>query len=104
MMCKCFIRRAPAVGNRRHAQLHRPPSGWPSFYFHFKRKNCRHTQATVMASIGYPLAQPIFQGGQEFAALVSLAGGAMSAGRICRCVNFFGRAGWRVVFYLSPPA
>ena len=58
-------------------------------FFILKERITLYTQAIlVMGFIGVILLlNPSFQGGQEFAALVSLAGGAMS--------------GWRVVFYLS---
>ena len=49
------------------------------------------------------LLNPSFQGGQEFAALVSLAGGAMSGWAYLqvRELSLLGEPGWRVVFYLS---
>ena len=100
-----LFRHASAAGNRRHAQLHILHLAGHFFIFHFKRTN--YTLYPSHFGYGlyrrYPVTQPIFQGGQEFAALVSLAGGAMSGWAYLqvRELSLLGEPGWRVVFYLS---
>ena len=74
-------------------------------FFILKERITFYTQAIlVMGFIGVILLlNPSFQGGQEFAALVSLAGGAMSGWAYLqvRELSLLGEPGWRVVFYLS---
>lgn len=74
-------------------------------FFILKERITLYTQAIlVMGFIGVILLlNPSFQGGQEFAALVSLAGGAMSGWAYLqvRELSLLGEPGWRVVFYLS---
>ena len=98
-----LFRHAPAAGNRRHAQLH--VLHLAGHLFILKERITLYTQAIlVMGFIGVILLlNPSFQGGQEFAALVSLAGGAMSGWAYLqvRELSLLGEPGWRVVFYLS---
>ncbi|MGN6876878.1 EamA family transporter, partial [Neisseria sp. P0021.S007] len=74
-------------------------------FFILKERITLYTQAIlVMGFIGVILLlNPSFQGGQEFAALVSLAGGAMSGWAYLKVreLSLLGEPGWRVVFYLS---
>lgn len=71
-------------------------------FFILKERITLYTQAIlVMGFIGVILLlNPSFQGGQEFAALVSLAGGAMSGWAYLqvRELSLLGEPGWRVVF------
>ena len=93
-----------------------PPSGFTLNYtssiwlaifsfFILKERITLYTQAIlIMGFIGVILLlNPSFQGGQEFAALISLAGGAMSGWAYLqvRELSLLGEPGWRVVFYLS---
>ena len=70
-------------------------------FFILKERITLYTQAIlVMGFIGVILLlNPSFQGGQEFAALVSLAGGAMSGWAYLqvRELSLLGEPGWRVV-------
>ena len=72
-------------------------------FFILKERITLYTQAIlVMGFIGVILLlNPSFQGGQEFAALVSLAGGAMSGWAYLqvRELSQLGEPSWRVVFY-----
>ena len=74
-------------------------------FFILKERITLYTQAIlIMGFIGVILLlNPSFQGGQEFAALISLAGGAMSGWAYLqvRELSLLGEPGWRVVFYFS---
>ena len=100
-----LFRHTSAAGNRRHAQLHLLHLACGFSFFILKERITLYTQAIlVMGFIGVILLlNPSFQGGQEFAALVSLAGGAMSGWAYLqvRELSLLGEPGWRVVFYLS---
>lgn len=70
-----------------------------------KERIAPYTQAVLLFGFAgvVLLLNPSFQGGQEFAALMGLAGGAMSgwAYMQVRELSLLGEPGWRVVFYLS---
>ncbi|QEY24515.1 DMT family transporter [Neisseria animalis] len=74
-------------------------------FFIFKERIAPYTQAVlVVGFIGVVLLlNPSFQSGQELAALLGLAGGAMSGWAYLKVreLSLLGEPGWRVVFYLS---
>ncbi|STZ75681.1 DMT family transporter [Bergeriella denitrificans] len=75
-----------------------------SFLF-FKERIAPYTQAVLVFGFSgvVLLLNPSFQGGQEWAALLGLAGGAMSGWAYLKVreLSLLGEPGWRVVFYLS---
>ncbi len=70
-----------------------------------KERIAPYTQAVL--AVGFAgvvlLLNPSFQSGQELAALLGLAGGAMSGWAYLKVreLSLLGEPGWRVVFYLS---
>ncbi|ASK26448.1 DMT family transporter [Neisseria chenwenguii] len=74
-------------------------------FFVFKERIAPYTQAVLLIGFGgvMLLLNPSFGGGQETAALVGLAGGAMSGWAYLqvRELSLLSEPGWRVVFYFS---